>query len=298
MAKINRDFKGVWIPKELYLNTDLSWSEKLLLIEIDSLDNDKDRGCYASNQWFAEFLNLKNPQTVGNMISKLRKEGYIEFVFFDGRNRGLRSAFRSKTVNKSRKNPHKKVGDNPHKKVGLPPQKNGTEPPYFYGHNNTVKELNNTHTQESVCETASRPEEKTETDAEYANFRYQLTDWYEDVLDSEFLPPGSVAERDVRYLFANRFSLPEIAEYYEVAKHDQWRKGPVTISAIAKGIAHWRSGQTTTAAPERPDFSNCPLGCDPDTGLIYVSDNGNSGMKRCTHKAEINGEPENAKIRS
>ena len=36
---MERDFKGVWIPKEFYLNRDLSWAEKILLFEIDSLDN-------------------------------------------------------------------------------------------------------------------------------------------------------------------------------------------------------------------------------------------------------------------
>lgn len=161
------------------------------------------------------------------------------------------------------------------------------------------KSKSNTHKSETgVCESASRQEEEeTGTDAEYSDFRHSLTDWYEDALDADSLPPGSVADRDVRYLFANHFTLAEISEYYETAKHDQWRKGPVTISAIAKGIAHWRSGQTTTAAPERPDFSNCPLGCDPDTGLIYVSDNGHSGMKRCTHKPEQENQ-QNAEIRS
>ena len=48
--KENRDFKGVWIPKEIWLNTDLSIIEKVLLVEIDSLDN-SDRGCFASNEY-------------------------------------------------------------------------------------------------------------------------------------------------------------------------------------------------------------------------------------------------------
>ena len=34
-----RDFKGVWIPKEIWLSTDLKVMEKLILVEIDSLDN-------------------------------------------------------------------------------------------------------------------------------------------------------------------------------------------------------------------------------------------------------------------
>ena len=35
---MNRDFKGVWIPKEVWLDDKLSWMEKLFLVEIDSLD--------------------------------------------------------------------------------------------------------------------------------------------------------------------------------------------------------------------------------------------------------------------
>jgi len=34
---MNRDFKGVWIPKEVWINKDLTWMEKLFLVEIDSL---------------------------------------------------------------------------------------------------------------------------------------------------------------------------------------------------------------------------------------------------------------------
>lgn len=85
----NRDFKGVWIPKEIYLHKELSWSEKILLIEIDSLDNDEEKGCFASNKYLAEFIGISE-SSMANMISKLKAQKYIFQVFFDGRNRGLR----------------------------------------------------------------------------------------------------------------------------------------------------------------------------------------------------------------
>jgi hypothetical protein len=85
----NRDFKGVWIPKEIYLNKDLSWSEKILLIEIDSLDNDEEKGCFASNKYLSEFIGISE-SSMANMISKLKSQNYLFQVFFDGRNRGLR----------------------------------------------------------------------------------------------------------------------------------------------------------------------------------------------------------------
>jgi DNA-binding Lrp family transcriptional regulator len=84
-SKQKREFKGMWIPKELYLTTELSWSEKILLAEIDSLNNNGD-GCFASNKYFAKFLNLTE-QVVANNISKLRKKGLIIDIKFDGRKR-------------------------------------------------------------------------------------------------------------------------------------------------------------------------------------------------------------------
>jgi hypothetical protein len=86
--KENRDFKGVWIPKEIWLNTDLSIIEKVLLVEIDSLDN-SDRGCFASNEYLAKFVQLSESR-VAHIISDLKKRKYIVVVFTDGRNRGLK----------------------------------------------------------------------------------------------------------------------------------------------------------------------------------------------------------------
>ena len=48
MEKPPRDFKGIWISKEIWLSKDLSLMEKVLFVEIVSLDNE--RGCFASNR--------------------------------------------------------------------------------------------------------------------------------------------------------------------------------------------------------------------------------------------------------
>jgi|688.fasta_scaffold393421_2 hypothetical protein len=87
--QLDRDFKGVWIPKDLYLDKSLSWTEKILLVEINSLDKNIDLGCYASNEYLAEFIG-KSTGTTANLISGLIKRGYLFQVFFDGRSRGLR----------------------------------------------------------------------------------------------------------------------------------------------------------------------------------------------------------------
>jgi hypothetical protein len=88
MESLERDFKGVWIKKEIWLNTNLSLIEKVLIVEIDSLDK-SNRGCFASNEYLAKFVQLSEGR-VANIISDLKKRDFLIQLFFDGRNRGLR----------------------------------------------------------------------------------------------------------------------------------------------------------------------------------------------------------------
>lgn len=87
---MDRDFKGVWIPKEIWLNTDLTITEKVLLVEIDSLD--KGHGCFKSNAKIGEFLGTTE-SAVAKMISGLRKKKYIIDLGFDGRKRFIGSKY-------------------------------------------------------------------------------------------------------------------------------------------------------------------------------------------------------------
>ncbi len=71
---MKRDFKGVWIPKEIWLDNQLSWMEKLFIVEINSLDNEE--GCYASNSYLGEFFNLSNGR-VSQIIKSLIEKQYL-----------------------------------------------------------------------------------------------------------------------------------------------------------------------------------------------------------------------------
>lgn len=73
---MDRDFKGIWIPKEIWLDKKLSWTEKLFLTEIDSLSTTK-TGCYATNEYFADFFCLSKDR-VSKLISSLKNKGYVE----------------------------------------------------------------------------------------------------------------------------------------------------------------------------------------------------------------------------
>lgn len=86
---MNRDFKGVWIPKEVWIDKELNALDKIILTEIDSLDKG-DEGCYASNQYIAEFCQCSISK-VSTSISKLIKLNYLYVKKFDGRIRVLKS---------------------------------------------------------------------------------------------------------------------------------------------------------------------------------------------------------------
>lgn len=70
-----RAFRGVWIPADVWLNRDLSMQEKVMLVEIDSLQSPT-RGCYKSNKKLAEFFQL-SPNRVSEIIGSLAKKGWV-----------------------------------------------------------------------------------------------------------------------------------------------------------------------------------------------------------------------------
>ena len=74
----NRDFKGIWVPKKLYLSGLFSPNEKFILIEIYSLS--KNNKCYATNKHFANFVGLRE-NTVQKMMLEFERAGYIKRIF-------------------------------------------------------------------------------------------------------------------------------------------------------------------------------------------------------------------------
>ena len=112
---MNRDFKGIWIPKELWLNTELTMQEKIFLVEIDSLDNEE--GCFASNAYFAEFFQLSksrvsqiiksletkeliiidyiyksNSKEIDKRIIRINKEKYLEILGIKNSKEGIKNS--------------------------------------------------------------------------------------------------------------------------------------------------------------------------------------------------------------
>lgn len=75
MSEISRKFKGVWIPKHLWLSKEVTWMEKCLVAEIDSLSDD-DLPCDASKEYLSKLFDV-SPARIVNMVSALRTKGVL-----------------------------------------------------------------------------------------------------------------------------------------------------------------------------------------------------------------------------
>ena len=91
MEKPARDFKGIWIPKEIWLSDQLSLMEKILFVEIHSLDNE--RGCFATNKYFADFFGL-HPRRIAGHIASLKSKGFITVTIHNLNERVIHAAGR------------------------------------------------------------------------------------------------------------------------------------------------------------------------------------------------------------
>lgn len=74
-----RQFKGVWIPGEVWLDNNLTLIEKCILTEIDSLE-DNEKGCFASNNHFATFFNVSTSR-ISQILNILKDKQYIRIQY-------------------------------------------------------------------------------------------------------------------------------------------------------------------------------------------------------------------------
>ena len=84
-----RIVKGIWVPIEIWEAQDLSWNEKILLMEIDSYTS-SDKDCFMSDEYIADLLGT-SVRSASRMMSNLIDKGYVERTRFDGRRRFVAS---------------------------------------------------------------------------------------------------------------------------------------------------------------------------------------------------------------
>lgn len=86
---MERVFKGIWIPAEIWENDQLSWNEKILLMEIDSFTA-KGKECFFSNAFIQEMFGVTD-RTAQIYMKHLIDSGFVRVIRFDGRLRYVES---------------------------------------------------------------------------------------------------------------------------------------------------------------------------------------------------------------
>lgn len=77
-----KKFTGIWIPAEIYLDQDLSWTEKIIYLEISAFTGAGNK-CFFSNEYLAARIGI-SPSQVSRTISRLRDIKLVSLVSFDG----------------------------------------------------------------------------------------------------------------------------------------------------------------------------------------------------------------------
>jgi len=96
----NREFKGVWIDKNIWLHPELTLIEKALLAEIDSFTG-ANKAFFKSNETIQTEYKISRP-TISKSFKKLEKLGLIK-IRFDGRVRKITYQAEGKIFKSSRK---------------------------------------------------------------------------------------------------------------------------------------------------------------------------------------------------
>jgi hypothetical protein len=149
-----REWKGIWIPKEIWLNKELSLFEKILLIEISSLDNDF--GCIATNEYFGEFFD-KTPERISQVISNLVKKEFIFSTIKDNYKRTIKinkvkyfniDTATNKHIENTNNNTQKMISPNTDQKIDKNDiqdsnnKENNTDQTYLKNKNQTEEDIN------------------------------------------------------------------------------------------------------------------------------------------------------------
>ena len=239
-----RDFKGVWIPKEIWLSTDLKVMEKLILVEIDSLDNED--GCFASNEHFSKFFSLSKNRC-SEIIKSLEKKGYIkiDYIYQEGSKAISRRVIRCvRNIDGGIRNI-----DNPIRKTeeGYSENREDNNTPF----NNT---FSNTSNKKDIVEQSSTTPLPYEEIVQYLN---QKT-------NKNFKHTSKVTQRHIRARLAEGFTVSDFKQVIDNKCNDWLRDQkmkeylrPETL--FGTKFESYLNSKTTTTKQTGPYIDSCGL---------------------------------------
>ena len=239
-----RDFKGVWIPKEIWLSTDLKVMEKLILVEIDSLDNED--GCFASNEHFSKFFSLSKNRC-SEIIKSLEKKGYIkiDYIYQEGSKAISRRVIRCvRNIDGGIRNI-----DNPIRKTEEGYSENREDNNTSF--NNT---FSNTSNKKDIVEQSSTTPLPYEEIVQYLN---QKT-------NKNFKHTSKVTQRHIRARLAEGFTVSDFKQVID-NKFNDWLRDqkmkeylrPETL--FGTKFESYLNSRTTTAKQTGPYIDSCGL---------------------------------------
>ena len=239
-----RDFKGVWIPKEIWLSTDLKVMEKLILVEIDSLDNED--GCFASNEHFSKFFSLSKNRC-SEIIKSLEKKGYIkiDYIYQEGSKAISRRVIRCvRNIDGGIRNI-----DNPIRKTEEGYSENREDNNTSF--NNT---FSNTSNKKDIVEQSSTTPLPYEEIVQYLN---QKT-------NKNFKHTSKVTQRHIRARLAEGFTVSDFKQVID-KKCSDWLRDqkmkeylrPETL--FGTKFESYLKSKTTTTKQTGPDMDACGL---------------------------------------
>ena len=239
-----RDFKGVWIPKEIWLSTDLKVMEKLILVEIDSLDNED--GCFASNEHFSKFFSLSKNRC-SEIIKSLEKKGYIkiDYIYQEGSKAISRRVIRCvRNIDGGIRNI-----DNPIRKTEEGYSENREDNNTSF--NNT---FSNTSNKKDIVEQSSTTPLPYEEIVQYLN---QKT-------NKNFKHTSKVTQRHIRARFAEGFTVSDFKQVID-KKCSDWLRDqkmkeylrPETL--FGTKFESYLNSKTTTTKQTGPYIDSCGL---------------------------------------
>ena len=239
-----RDFKGVWIPKEIWLSTDLKVMEKLILVEIDSLDNED--GCFASNEHFSKFFSLSKNRC-SEIIKSLEKKGYIkiDYIYQEGSKAISRRVIRCvRNIDGGIRNI-----DNPIRKTEEGYSENREDNNTSF--NNT---FSNTSNKKDIVEQSSTTPLPYEEIVQYLN---QKT-------NKNFKHTSKVTQRHIRARLAEGFTVSDFKQVIDNKCNDWLRDQkmkeylrPETL--FGTKFESYLNSTTTTTKQTGPDIDSCGL---------------------------------------
>ena len=76
------EMKGIWVPLEIWENKELTIQEKVIIIEVDSLDHGG--GAYIQNEYFFEQFKISLKQTTCTINSLIEKNLLFIYLGTEG----------------------------------------------------------------------------------------------------------------------------------------------------------------------------------------------------------------------